>query len=233
MNNQNLIFTKLEGYSGIRLKNNKPLTFKSGINLLVGRNGSGKTNLLQLINQICLGKGDLKGKVESSYFLKKFKPYLKDDNFDWNNPKFKNVKIIQYEFMGKQGDIRLHVTNVPHKYVLENLVSNGRNFSSNIHLSDNHVNPVRHKSISSNANNFTKFELTGYLLNSSLFSTEHNNQAHSIMKEPISVVSNFIRERLSEFFVSPEFVEKIHKLEVEINRLFTQYFRLDRQDSSH
>jgi recombinational DNA repair ATPase RecF len=52
MNNQNLIFTKLEGYSGIRLKDNMPLEFRPGINLLVGRNGCGKTNLLRLIELI-------------------------------------------------------------------------------------------------------------------------------------------------------------------------------------
>ena len=68
MEKKELIISKLEGYSGIRLLNNQPLTFKPGINLLVGRNGSGKSNLIHLINSLGNEKFDLKSKIESSYF---------------------------------------------------------------------------------------------------------------------------------------------------------------------
>ena len=64
---QNLTITKLEGYSGIRLLNNQPLVFKPGINLIVGRNGSGKSNLLKIIQS--LGQDtDFSQRIESSFF---------------------------------------------------------------------------------------------------------------------------------------------------------------------
>jgi recombinational DNA repair ATPase RecF len=77
MQDEDLVITKLEGYSGIRLKNNKPLVFKPGINLLVGKNGCGKTNLLRLIQLLATNKGELKGRIESSYFIRHSRAILK------------------------------------------------------------------------------------------------------------------------------------------------------------
>lgn len=42
----------LEGYAGLRLKDGKALEIRKGINLFVGRNGSGKSNLATLIKYI-------------------------------------------------------------------------------------------------------------------------------------------------------------------------------------
>ena len=69
MNTKSFVITKLQGYSGIRLKEGKPLMFKPGINLLVGRNGSGKSNLINLIHSITTDHGELKTRIESSFFV--------------------------------------------------------------------------------------------------------------------------------------------------------------------
>ncbi|MDB4921237.1 ATP-binding protein [Mucilaginibacter sp.] len=42
----------LEGYAGLRLQNNEPIEFKKGINLIIGKNGSGKSNLAWLLKFI-------------------------------------------------------------------------------------------------------------------------------------------------------------------------------------
>ncbi len=47
--NTALKITHLEGYAGLRLKDEKNLEIKKGINLLVGRNGSGKSALTNLV----------------------------------------------------------------------------------------------------------------------------------------------------------------------------------------
>jgi recombinational DNA repair ATPase RecF len=54
--------THLEGYAGLRLKDGKSLEVKKGINLLVGRNGSGKSNLAELIHFIFNDEGAKNGK---------------------------------------------------------------------------------------------------------------------------------------------------------------------------
>lgn len=63
----NLVLHNLQGYAGIRLKDNKELTFFPGLNLLVGRNGCGKSNLIRLVQHIANGQVDIKDKIESSF----------------------------------------------------------------------------------------------------------------------------------------------------------------------
>jgi energy-coupling factor transporter ATP-binding protein EcfA2 len=123
----NLVFQKLDGYSGIRLKNGKPLTFRPGINLLIGRNGSGKTNLLRLIQMIASSEDYLSGHVESSFFLEKAKGALNKSGSDSIDKKFGKPIIAKFRIKGKEGTVRIALRNVPEEFVLKNIVNDPAN----------------------------------------------------------------------------------------------------------
>jgi ABC-type molybdenum transport system ATPase subunit/photorepair protein PhrA len=215
--------SKLEGYSGIRLRNEKPLNFRSGINLMVGRNGCGKTNLLRLIQQICSGKGDANSsRIESSFLLRSFSGILGDENFNWNNPKFPRPKIASFTFNGKKGNIELELTRVDKPYILRNLLGSGKNGGGLVQMVYNQNFSIPYTYVYPNQS-IPKFEATGHLLNTTLLSYDSNSKAHEIIKEPIQVVSSFIRKGLIEFFGSNEFRENIMSLEATINNKFAQF----------
>ena len=64
-----LKITLLEGYAGLRLKNNEPIEIKKGLNLLIGKNGSGKSNLAALIKYIFSSDLQTNKKVFESTFI--------------------------------------------------------------------------------------------------------------------------------------------------------------------
>lgn len=219
MESKVLTLNKLEGYSGIRLKNGKPLVFKPGINLLVGRNGCGKTNLLRLIQQIATDKGDLKDRIESSFFIKHCRASLKRTGPSIEN-RFGAITIAQHTLNGEKGRLRMLLKNVPEEYVLKNIMRNGSGFQSNVEIRCNTV-PVVYRQIHGSLNP-PKFEMTGYM-SSNLFSREHDNKVHSIMEGPMKSVSDFIKMRLTEFYESEEFITRIDELEDIINKKFTRF----------
>jgi energy-coupling factor transporter ATP-binding protein EcfA2 len=219
MNNQNLIFTKLEGYSGIRLKNNMPLVFRPGINLLVGRNGCGKTNLLRLIQQVAQNKGDLNGRIESSYFFKILRNCIEKKGASIEK-RFGEITIVEHTIKGKKGNIKLHLKNVPEEFVAHNIIQNGIGFQHNIGMKVNTV-PVSFSQIHG-VQNPPKFEMAGYV-SANVLSREHDNKVHSIMEGPIKSISDFIRNRMNEFYQSDEFITRIIELEKSINEKFSRF----------
>jgi AAA15 family ATPase/GTPase len=219
MRKPELVINKLAGYSGIRLKNHKPLVFKPGLNLLVGRNGCGKTNLLWLIQALATGKVDLKDRIESSFLMKHAQSCI---NKKGSNPeaKFGVITIVEHSINGKTGGIEAALKNVPASYVLNNLMKDSSNFSGHVELKCETF-PVKFRQVHSTLN-APKFEMSGFV-SSNFLSREMNNDVHSIMGGPIKVVSDFIRAKMNEFYEGDEFKNMIHQLESTINRNFARF----------
>ncbi|HEX8040298.1 MAG TPA: AAA family ATPase [Chryseosolibacter sp.] len=220
MNKSDLVITKLEGFSGIRLRNEAPLVFKPGINLLVGRNGCGKTNLLRLIQRIATDKGDLAGRIETSFLLKKASRVLQH-NVKSIEDAFGEPTLVEYHLGGLDGNIKIKIKNVPQTHVLNNLTHDLNEFQNHIEIVCTPIS-VKHTIAHSSANP-PKMEMSGYILGGNLFSFEHDNKFHATMQGPIRSVSEFVKKRLVEFYRSEEFIQQITHLEGEVNRQLDRF----------
>lgn len=116
-----LEINSLEGYSGLRLRDNKPLQIKNGINLIVGKNGSGKSNFALLVRYILTKDGSLTGKalLESQYLkqiekdtidnyeLRKSKLPKEQQNNDviYGEQDFRTKVICEYKVDGVNGRV--------------------------------------------------------------------------------------------------------------------------------
>lgn len=220
MKKENLFIDKLEGFSGIRLRDQKPLVFKPGINLLIGRNGCGKTNLLRLVQLIATGHGDLSGYIESSYFNEKAKASLENQGTSILE-KFDNVTLVSHSLRGKRGHLKLSLKNVTEEYVLRNIIRDPQGYRGHISLRCK-TKAVRHLLVQGNIYP-PKFEMSGYIGKSNLFSRESDNAVHSSIQDPMQLVSDFIEGRLKEFYESDDFVNKILNFEKAINEKFRRF----------
>lgn len=220
MNSKDFVITKLQGYSGIRLRNGSPLVFKPGINLLVGRNGSGKSNLINLIHAITTNQGDLRTRIESSFFVKSLKGRAIKKNSSIEKS-FGQKTIAEYSLRGQAGKVRLLLKSTPAEYVVDNLLQPAENFQGNIAITIQKI-PLKFNWINSNQSSI-KFEMSGYI-STNVLSREHENKAHKIMEGPIKSVSDFVRANINEFYRSKAFVSKMSELENSINLRFTKFF---------
>jgi len=216
MNKKELTITMLEGYSGIRLKNNKPLTFKPGINLLVGRNGSGKSNLIYLVN--CLGneKFDLRSKIESSYFTELANSALIEKG-DTPFERFGSHKMVQHVFRGNSGEVFLELSDkVDKDFILTNLIQPGGKFGELVvTYKSGPIFKVKHVH-----NNNTNLKLDfGGSLNTNVLSrnTHDRDSIGNAIDDQIGVFHQFVYKKLEEFFTSSEFDQHIKELEKLIN----------------
>ncbi|MEQ9100377.1 MAG: AAA family ATPase [Imperialibacter sp.] len=213
MNSQNLVISKLVGYSGIRLKDEEPLTLRPGINLLVGRNGCGKTNLLSLIQTICTGNGDLAGRVESSFLIEFCENFLRNYN-DNTTKNIHSKSIVEYCMRGKHGQVELSFTKQEKKDVVNNLINFPESLRQSFKISAT-SSQLKHQLVRSNLAR-DKIEMSGNIM-SNFFSAEHDNKAHSLMEEPVHSMSEFIRNRMLELFGGNEFKSRIKELEDSVN----------------
>lgn len=216
IDHQNFCINYLQGYSGIRLKNNEPLVFKPSINLLIGRNGSGKSNLIRLIHFIATNNGDVSGKIESSFFQDWLIKY-KSETLEQHDKPGKNISgpnIVEHSFKGNEGRIELVLKNIPQEHVINNLLEPGASLQGHIDLKQ-YGSLIKIQSIQGNINS-VKFEMSGYI-NTKILSGDHNNIAHKAIEGPIKVVSDLISEKILEFYRSDDFASQIIKLESSIN----------------
>lgn len=190
------------------------------MNLIVGKNGSGKTNLLRLIQLIATGKGDLKGRIETTMLTKHSKAALKKKNKNIEEL-FGSLTIAEHCLNGQDGHVEIKLGNVPAEYVLRNLINDPVGFQSHI-ITIVETEPVKHQFIYGN-NRPPKFEMSGHLMNTEPLSREHDNKLHAMVSEPIKSVSDFIRARLIEFYKSEEFVSRMTGLEKSINDKFSHF----------
>ncbi|MEQ8928188.1 MAG: ABC transporter ATP-binding protein, partial [Fulvivirga sp.] len=157
MSKQELIISKLVGYSGIRLKNENPLRIKPGINLLVGRNGSGKTNLLKLLQFISRGEADLTRQIESEFYQNQIQ-ISKGKNSDSIRDAFGQVTIVEYKVENTVGSIFIKLKdNVDDMTNLVNLSSYQNNIvpvNSGPNLNWHNIN---------HSGSIRKLEMSGYM----------------------------------------------------------------------
>lgn len=216
MDNKELIITKLEGYSRIRLLNNQPLTFKPGINLLVGRNGSGKSNLIHLINSFGNERVDLKSKIESSYFCQLAEEALKMGE---GNPitKFGIHEIVNYRFRGDTGNISLSLNErVEKDYILRNIIQPGGRFHELIITSKS--GPTFKVQYFNNRNSHLKLDIDSSFNSSPISKSSHDpNALSSTIEKQIGIFNEFFNNKLTEFLLSTEFGQQIKNLETLIN----------------
>lgn len=220
MTNQNLTITKLEGYSGIRLLNKKPLTFKNGINLLVGRNGVGKTNLIQLINSMTPENPDIKEKIESSFFKTHAETAL---NKHGNNlvKKFGVINVVHFEFNGISGSISIGLKDGTEEYVLLNVMEPSGGYQNQ--LITYKSGPKMKLKFIHNGGSTLKLDFGGSL-RSSVLSIQRDKDLSSIIEKPIGMINEFVHNKMTEFFHSEEFTKKIKDLEVLINEKLKKFF---------
>lgn len=220
MNNHNLTITKLEGFSGISLKDNKPLVFKPGLNLLVGRNGSGKTNLLRFINMLATQSAGMTDRIESSYFKKLCEDSLRNNDLS-PEIRFEDWVIAEYEMLGQKGTVTLSMKGVTQEHVLKNIMRDGAEFRHSIHLASDTL-PIKHHIVYSNQQ-APKLEMSGHVMNWNVLSKEHANPLHETISSPIQEVSEFVRNNLIEFYNGSEFLSRISNLEKQINERYSSF----------
>lgn len=217
MEKKELIISKLEGYSGIRLLNNQPLTFKPGINLLVGRNGSGKSNLIHLINSLGNEKFDLKSKIESSYFSELAKIALRKKGGSVLK-KFATPELIRYQFKGKSGSILLGLNEkVQEDFILNNLIQPGGKFHELITVSKTGEGFTVQRVNNTNSN--LKFDIDGSFNSHPISkSASNSNSISSTVEDQIESINHFFNNKLTELLLSSDFGLKIKELEQQINK---------------
>lgn len=220
MDDSNIVITNLKGYSGIRLKNNSPLTFKPGINLLVGRNGCGKTNLIRLIQNFSTGQADLTNRLESSFIIDFINSRHKR-NSNLKVKKFGSGIIAKFSIKGKRGSLKFKLKDEHYDHIIRNAISDPSNLQGHCKLECDTFQLVFREIHGSFAP--PKFEMSGYLNFDSLLSKEHGNTIHAMIEQPLTVVTKFLRTTLLDFFRSSDFVERISTLEKEVNELFTDF----------
>lgn len=218
MNANTLTINKLEGYSGIRLRDGKKLVFEPGINLMVGRNGCGKTNLIRLIQHLSLEKDDLRDRIESSFVQEHLRRSLEKKGGTVYK-QFGLLTIVEHVLKGKKGNISLSIKNVA-DFVAENIIRDGNSVHHNIDINLNSVG-ADFRRINSNQSP-PKFEMTGFI-SPSFLSREPDNQLHVIMEGPIKLVSDFIWKKMIELYESDEFNSRMKALEESINMTFQRF----------
>lgn len=76
---------------------NKTFKFKPGLNMLVGKNGSGKSSLLETLAQrlLCFNYGF--PKIDSELYRSDDGVWIKDSEYSWHDPKFMPDVVLDYD----------------------------------------------------------------------------------------------------------------------------------------
>lgn len=165
--------------------------------------------------------GDISGYVESSYFVEKAQASMKNPGASIVE-RFGTATILKHSLKGTEGHLEMSLKDISQEFVLENIIRNPSGFHSNINLTCK-TEQVKNQFVSGSVNP-PKFEMSGYIGNSNLFSREHDNVVHASMQGPIQSVSEFIISKLKAFYQSDDFEFRILQLENAINEKFKRFF---------
>jgi len=220
MAKQDLIISKLEGYSGIRLQNNKPLHIKPGINLLIGRNGSGKTNLIQLVNTLANDKPAINQKIESSFFKRHAEKALQKKGNSITK-RFGLIEVVKFSHNETLGYISISIKDINEDYVLRNIIEPGAEHYHQITTVKK--GPEIRFQLLHSGNSTLKLDFGGSI-HTNVLSTNQDKDLSSLIEEPIGMINEFVYNRFLDFFNSPEFEEKVRYLERLLNEKLQAFF---------
>lgn len=217
MANNDLIISKLSGYAGIRLRDNEPLLIQPGINLLVGRNGSGKSNLLRLMQFMTTTIGDIKGGIESSFFRSNLNRALKSNSEDLYKS-FGQIPIVQYRFRNYKKEINISLSQEIERlppYVINNIKKSNKSFREYIDI----TKPNLKSNWNWIHNNYStkNIELSGHPINNILNNRNDSNEVSILFNTAVDQLNNFATRKMIEIFESQGFKGEIQKLEESIN----------------
>ncbi|MBX2896794.1 MAG: ATP-binding protein [Cyclobacteriaceae bacterium] len=228
MSNTGLVISALNGFSGISLRNGSPLIFRPGINLMVGRNGCGKSNLMQLIHLATTGRGEVKDLVEVQLLVKQIEKCMAPTHQSIEEC-FGELSIAEFTYKGTASSVSVGLKNVPDRNVVRNLMANPIGFRSSLSTNINLLEPAKVQFVTAGISGH-KLELTSYVLNNSFINREMNNKYHAALTGPAEVVSTFIRARLIEFFTSDEFNAELQRFRNAINDRFSKFLNTTRKE---
>ncbi len=226
MSRKDFIITKLEGYSGIRLLDNQPLCFSPGINLLVGRNGSGKTNLLRLIQSIFQETSGTENYLETSYLQSLRREILKQcedyrDEYIIDQDILGEIQIISYSYHNKRNSIYLGIKPNRTKYSISKELEREKTTDYTFYVKHNRsFDADWYGLFNSRSTQKLNIDASPYYR---MFSTDPNEESSSILQEPVNMVNQFIERKYREYFESDEFRSQVKKLEEEINKRYSKF----------
>lgn len=217
-----LTIKKMSGFAGLRLKDDRPLEIKKGINLIVGRNGSGKSNLASLVKFIFNQNYKPEKKLFESPFLEeirhrieeKMKPKIEAIGENINALQVYVQEFGEYEFCSYSfGDIDSTLklmTDEEIEYIsLVNIMQHdlfqGGGFlvvaSDATHLSITEVIPKIEL-------NYEEVLING---NFNLFKSSNQNSTNPIVQSIVDNFNAYFRNRLKKFLENDEELLKMLK----------------------
>lgn len=217
---KSLVIRDIYGYAGIRLLEGKPLEIRPGINLLVGRNGSGKSNLIRLIQYLVTSNGDIRRAVESSVFKKYAENTVKSDKEI--HRAFGSIELVKYLFMRKKFSVSAHLsTEKPvEKFVLENVKNSPESFHSFLSI-DKPPFDCSWNWIGNN-DGIRNMNMSGHHF-SNLLSKQQDKDITRLFDEPVEMVNEFVRAKMREFFSSSDFKNQLDELENSMNSILGKF----------
>lgn len=221
-----LIISKLEGFSGLKLRDETTLEIKQGINLLVGRNGSGKTNLLSLIHKIYNNKQELSPNTLESSLLRKIANNIKTIKRDSQG---ENIRKGDF---GKIAFCNFSLNEVKGKLIIELLKDmridhfersirmigmESNDFIINNASSDRHeVLPI-YPSTSHREIGIRVFKSYNPL------SAKGQENDRQLVNETVENFNHYFYEIFREFIESEGFTKKIKDLEINLNKKYRSF----------
>jgi len=224
--------TFLHGYAGLRLKNNKPIEFKKGINLIIGKNGSGKSNLAVLLKYIFNSNNLSNKKLFESTLIEQL---IKDAIKKYEERRTKNEQILEevipadfnnhngtfckFLFEGAEGSIYFKLDH-------GRLVTDFPRYMKDARFTSEYVsiNPSRNLF---NSDIEAKIQLNNsdIVINQGYNLFGSNEQTNPIVNSIVNSFNSFFQSRLKQFREADSILlEEINKLQVSVIEQYNNFF---------
>lgn len=221
----------LEGFSGIKLKNGNALEIKKGINLFVGKNGSGKSNLMSLISYILYPNTSYieNKKVFTDSFLNTICRLTEIKYFGVNSNPDKHINAeelesnIFCEFIidGNPGNLKVKMDRNANVNTLKSSVSN-------IKFSDEFL--IRPSSLNFNPGQKIKPDIKigngNVSINTSLNLFNPIGDNNIVVANLAQNFNAFFSKRIKDFCLSdPNLLDSLNSLKTSIQESYNKFFK--------